>query len=383
MNTYLAPLPDETAGLYIHVPFCDAKCRYCGFYSERLGDHAPGPLVSALITELDRYRAVPAVHTVYIGGGSPTCLPRELLGRIAEAVRSRWPAPAEFTVECNPGQTNEQTLSMLRQYGVNRLSFGVQSFHPDELVMLGRRHSVEEAIGAIRMAQELGFDNVGLDLIFAIPGSTLASWRRCLQAAVELGVQHISAYSLSFEPGTPFEEAKRTGLLQSVDEDTDRAMYDLAIDFLASAGFAQYEISNFAQPGYACLHNQGYWRNHPYIGIGPSAGAYWHGKRTTNLADIDQYIQRVEAGLDAWEQYEEPGPDERACETAVLNLRTREGVDLTAFRHTTGVDFQEVFATPLRRYEYHGLIEINDNRVHLTRKALAVADSILCDFSSL
>jgi len=383
VNTDLAPLPDETVGLYIHVPFCDAKCRYCGFYSERLGDQAPGPLVSTLITELARYRAVPAVDTVYIGGGSPTCLPRELLGRITEAVRSQWPAPAEFTVECNPGQTDEQTLSMLRQYGVNRLSFGVQSFHPEELVMLGRRHSVEQATGAVRMAQDLGFDNVGLDLIFAIPGSTLASWRHCLRAAVKLGVQHISAYSLSFEPGTPFEEARRTGLLQTVDEDTDRAMYDLAIDFLASAGFAQYEISNFAQPGCTCRHNQGYWRNHPYIGIGPSAGAYWRGKRTTNLADIDQYIQRVEAGLDAWEQYEEPGPDERACETAVLNLRTREGVDVTAFRHATGTDFQEVFATPLRRYEYHGWIEINDNRVRLTRKALAVADSILCDFSSL
>jgi len=379
----LAPLPDETVGLYIHVPFCDAKCRYCGFYSERLEDHAPDPLVSALIAELHRYRTVPALHTIYIGGGSPTCLPRTLLGNIVEAVRSRWPAPAEFTVECNPGQTDEQTLSMLRHCGITRLSFGVQSFHHEELAVLGRRHSVEQASEAIRMAQAMGFDNVSLDLIFAIPGSTVTSWQHCLQAAVELGVQHISAYSLSFEPGTPLDEARRTGLLQTIDEDTDRAMYDLAIDFLASAGFAQYEISNFAQPGYTCLHNQVYWRNSPYIGIGPSAGAYWRGKRTMNLADIDRYIQRVEAGLDTWEQCEQPGPDDRTCETAVLNLRTREGVDLAAFRQATGADFQEVFATPLRHYEYHGWIEINDNRVRLTRKALAVADAILCDFSSL
>ena len=186
MNLRSSPLSEDFPGLYIHVPFCDGKCLYCGFYSERIGNHDPSPLVAALLSELDRYRAVRSVHTVYLGGGSPTSLPHKLLATIVAAVTAHWPALEEFTVECNPGQTDERTLSLLGRHGVNRLSFGVQSFHPKELAFLGRRHSAEQAIETIQMARELGFDNVSLDLIFAIPGSTLASWRRCLQSAVEL-----------------------------------------------------------------------------------------------------------------------------------------------------------------------------------------------------
>lgn len=383
MNPYSGPLSEDPPGLYIHVPFCSGKCPYCGFYSEPLVDRDPKPLVRALRAELDRYETVPSVRTVYVGGGSPTCLPHNLLSTIVETVRSRWSNPAEFTVECNPSQVDERTLSVLRGHGVNRLSFGVQSFHPEELALLGRRHSVEQAAISIRMARKMGFDNVGLDLIFAIPGSTASSWRHNLETAISLGVKHISAYSLSFEPDTPFERAQKAGRLQHVDEEIDRAMYELAIDILASAGFAQYEISNFAQPGYACRHNQGYWQNRPYIGIGPSAGSYWQGRRTTNVADIDRYIRRIEAGRDACEQSERPGPDDRVCETAVLNLRTREGIDLAAFHAATGTDFEKTFAIPLRRHQDQGLMEVHAGHVRLTRPALAIADAILCDFSSL
>ncbi|UCD49523.1 MAG: radical SAM family heme chaperone HemW [Phycisphaerales bacterium] len=383
MNPSPASLPDETPGLYLHVPFCHEKCRYCGFYSERLRSHDPSSLVAALLAELDRYRDVRSVRTVYIGGGSPTSLPPELLAEIITAIKARWPAPEEFTVECNPGQTDERVVSMLRHHGVDRLSLGVQSFHAKELAFLGRRHSVERAIESVRVAQRLGFDHVSIDLVFAIPGSTLVSWRRCLQSAAALGVQHISAYSLSYEPGTPLEVARRAGQFRTIDEETDRAMYEMAIDFLGSAGFAQYEISNFAQSGYACLHNQGYWQNRPYIGIGPAAGSYWQGRRTVNFADIRQYIQRIEAGSDAYELSAHPDRNERLCETAVLNLRTREGVDLAAFERCTGVDFRRAFEVPLRRHNRGGLIEISDDRVRLTRNALAVADSVLCDFSCL
>jgi len=383
VNLPLVPLLEEDTGLYIHVPFCHEKCRYCGFYSEPLNGHAPNPLVAALLAELDRYRDVNSVRTAYLGGGSPTSLPQGLLARIAAAVTTSWPVLEEFTVECNPSQADESTLSMLLHHGVNRLSLGIQSFHPEELGFLGRRHSVEQAVDSVRLAQKLGFGNVSIDLIFAIPGSTLASWRRCLRAAAELGVQHISAYSLSFEPGTPLDAARQAGEFRGVDEETDRAMYELAIDLLGSAGYDQYEISNFARPGYACRHNLGYWQNHPYIGIGPAAGSYWQGTRTVNLADIRRYIERIEAGLDAYDQCERPGAGDRVCETAVLNLRMRDGVDLGAFAHSTGADFQHVFEVPLRRYSRSGLIEIRENRVRLTRKALAVADSVLCDFSSL
>lgn len=383
MDAQLAPLRDEAVGLYIHVPFCDGKCLYCGFYSEPLADHDAASLVSALIAELDRYRAVSAIRTAYIGGGSPTCLPHELLADLVGAVSSQWPALREFTVECNPGQVSGRTLSMLHRYGVNRLSFGVQSFRPEELALLGRRHSVDQAVEAIELAQKRGFENVGLDLIFAIPGSTITSWEYSLRSAVGLGVQHLSPYTLSFEPGTPLDQARRAGRIRAIDEETDRAMYELAIDSLASAGFTQYEISNFAREGFACLHNQGYWQNRSYIGVGPSAGSYWQGRRAVNISDMGEYVRRIEAGHDPCDQCERTDRSGRICETAVLNLRTRNGIHLPTFRRVTGTDFMELFGTPVQRYKRQGLIEIDGDRVRLARKALGVADSVLCDFSAL
>lgn len=382
MSPPSAPPAGEVPGLYLHVPFCESKCRYCGFYSKPTAGQDLARLVAALRTELERYRTVETVRTLYVGGGSPTSLPLNLLVELVQAVASTWPDAQEFTVECNPGQVNSETLSELARCGVNRLSFGVQSFHARELEFLGRRHSVDVAERSIRQARDLGFENVGIDLIFAVPGSTPQSWEQCLGSAVALGVQHISAYSLSFEPGTALDDARRLGQIDPIDEETDRAMYELAIDYLASAGFAQYEISNFAQEGFECLHNQGYWENRPYIGIGPSAGAYWLGERTANVTDIDTYIHRIEAGLSATEQRERPDPNDRVCETAVLNLRTRRGVDLMDFRCRTGADFRQAFEAPLRRYEREGVIETLPGRVRLTRKALPVADSVLCDFSA-
>jgi oxygen-independent coproporphyrinogen-3 oxidase len=339
-------------------------------------------LVHALVEEMDRYRDA-AVRTIYVGGGSPSVLPLGQLTELVEALVSRWPDTDEFTVECNPGQTNAALLEKLWGLGVNRLSFGVQSFHEHELVLLGRRHTVRQAMDSVRQAMEMGFENVGIDLIFAIPGSTVDSCRSSLEAAVALGVPHISAYSLSYEPGTALSLAAQNGEVQRIDEDTDRAMYDLTIDYLASAGIAQYEISNFARPGFECRHNQGYWENRPYIGIGPSAASYWQGARTTNLADIESYIHAIEAGRSAVEERCCPDPSERICETAILNLRRREGVGRAEFRQATGVDFLDVFAWPVERYRRMGLIEMDPQRIRLSREALAVADSVLVDFAAI
>jgi oxygen-independent coproporphyrinogen III oxidase len=366
----------------VHVPFCDGKCRYCGFYSKPIGGYDSPRLVQALTTELDRYRNT-VVRTLYIGGGSPTALPLNHLTELVHTLASRWPDAAEFTVECNPGQTNTPLLKMLRNAGVTRLSFGVQSFHDHELKLLGRRHNVRQAVDSVRQALDVGFENVGVDLIFAIPGSTLDSWRHSLESAVALGVPHISAYSLSYEPDTSLSDAARKGEVERVDEDTDRAMYDLAIDYLASAEVAQYEISNFARPGFECLHNQGYWENRPYIGIGPSAASYWQGARTTNVSDIDRYICAVETGLSPEEQRSCPDANERICETAVLNLRRREGVNRAGFRRATGVDFLDMFARPVERYYRMGLIEMDETQIRLSREALAVADSVLVDFAGI
>jgi oxygen-independent coproporphyrinogen-3 oxidase len=378
--------PDrQTAGLYVHIPFCEAKCRYCGFYSEPIKNHDPDRLISAIISELNEKRCQEPFFpkTVYIGGGSPSCLPVELLFRLVGEITSKWPNSQEFTVEINPRQVDKDILSQLCARGVNRLSIGAQSFNAGELAFLGRRHSVTDIGSAVASAKQAGFKNIGLDLIFAIPGSSLESWKQSLHSAIELGVQHISAYALTYEEGTPLQTAAASGEVKKVDEETDRTMYEMAIDMLERAGFKQYEISNFARPGFECRHNLNYWANRPYIGVGPAAGSYWNGNRTLDVADIEKYIEAIEQGAGATAESEIPNKIQVACETAVLNLRRRCGIDLKEFKSRTGFDVRELFAAPIGKYRELGLIEMTDGRLFLTRTALPIADSVLCDFSDV
>ena len=369
---------DEIA-LYVHIPFCTAKCRYCGFYSEPIANHDSARLVSAVIEEMSRYDLGKTVRTVYIGGGSPSCLPAEQLLRLV----GECPAAEEFTVEVNPGQMEEKILGQLRQFGANRLSIGAQSFTQTELKFLGRGHSVEDIRQTVKKTKSAGFDNISLDLIFAVPGSSLKSWRHSLKSAVDLDVRHISAYSLTYEKETLLQKAVEAGEIEPVNEETDRAMYETAIDELGKAGFPQYEISNFAKAGFECRHNLVYWANRPYIGIGPAAASYWRGKRTGNIADVKKYMEMIEQGNSAVAEVESPTPVEIACETAVLNLRRRNGIDLAEFKTHTGFDAAQLFAGPIKRYKKMGLIENTDKRIFLTRNAIPIADSILCDFAAV
>ncbi|MGA2677927.1 MAG: radical SAM family heme chaperone HemW [Sedimentisphaerales bacterium] len=389
----------KSAGLYVHIPFCQTKCRYCGFYSEPIKKHSSQRLISAIITELTEKRGQPALlapsvvegsnvegesffQTIYIGGGSPSCLPTKQLLRLIGEITSQWPKPEEFTIEVNPGQVNKDILSQLRTAGVTRISIGAQSFASEELTFLGRRHSVADIGRAVRSAKGVGFDNIGLDLIFAIPGSTLKSWKHSLRSAIDLGVRHISAYALTYEEQTPLQKAVETGKVTPVDEETDRQMYEMTIDELEKAGFNQYEISNFAKPGFECKHNLNYWANNPYLGIGPAAGSYWQGKRTLNIADIKKYIDGVEQGKTVTAESETPDNIQVACETAVLNLRRRCGIILDEFKTQTGFDAAKLFAEPIGKYKKLGLIRTTSKRLCLTRKALPIADSVLCDFST-
>ncbi len=378
----------EPEGLYVHVPVCRSKCRYCGFYSVPADRVSPVRLVDGLLRELDHCDGI-EFRTAYIGGGSPTALPAGELVRLAGAVRERCQQAEEFTVECNPGQVNVELLTALRTAGVNRLSFGAQSFLTRELKLLGRAHSVEQIGSAVALARQAGFENVGLDLIFAIPGSTPADWQTGLEAAIELDIEHVSAYSLSFEAGTAFEAERRDGRLMAVDEEIDRAMYEWTIERLEQAGLAQYEVSNFAKPGFECRHNLGYWANRPYVGIGPAAASHLtsgpsaEGRRITNDADVERYLTAVERGETAPAEVHAVSETDAACETAVLNLRRRAGIDLTEFQRRTGRDAMRTFAEPIERYGKLGLMEVTDRTVRLTRRALPIADTILCDFAAL
>jgi len=368
-------------GLYIHVPFCRTKCRYCGFYSRPIDRYDAGAFVSAMITEMQRLVHSDGIRTIYIGGGSPSVLEREHLLRLVGRAKQRCPAVKEFTIEVNPGQVDAELLNELHRAGVNRLSVGAQSFIQQELDLLGRGHTVDSIRRAVRQSRSAGFDNISLDLIFAVPSSDLESWRQNLRSAIELQVDHISAYGLSYEQGTPFSNDLAEGLIEPVDEDTDRAMYELAIDELEQAGIDQYEISNFAGSGFECRHNLNYWANGYYVGIGPGATSYLNGTRSMHFADIDKYVRAVTKGESTVESSETLGGLERACETAVLNLRRRRGIELAEFKSQTGYDALELFAEPIRRYRKLGLIEKKTGNILLTRQALGIADSILCDFA--
>ncbi len=327
---------------------------------------------------------ISSVLTVYIGGGSPSCLPGLLLYDLVRFIKDRCLGIiCEFTIECNPGQVQPAMLESLHRLGVNRLSFGAQSFIPEELQCLGRSHNAQAIETAVHQARATGFENISLDLIFAICHQTQNTWQESLDRAIALNPEHISAYALTLEAGTPLARAVEQGIYSAIDEDTDRAMYEQAIDTLTGAGYEQYEISNFTRPGYRCRHNLLYWQNQPYIGIGPAAASSSGTCRTTNIADIDSYIDALEAGRSPVDESVQTSRLDRICETAVLNLRMTDGIDVQKFRQLTGYDPAMLFAGSIKKHCEQGLLDIKKGRITLTNIALPVADYVLCDFASI
>jgi oxygen-independent coproporphyrinogen-3 oxidase len=370
------------SGLYVHIPFCKSKCTYCAFYSEPVGIHNTGRLMKALHKELSQCDTR-SVRTVYIGGGSPSCLPASQLYDLVKTVVYQCPDVEEFTVECNPGQVNPAMLRHLHDLGVSRLSMGAQSFDPEELKCLGRGHNAQTVSTAVHQARQAGFDNLSLDLIFAICGATPGTWQASLDQAIALNPDHISTYALTLEPNTSLMNAVAQGRLNAMDESADRAMYEQAISTLTRAGYEHYEISNFAKPGHACQHNLGTWQNRPYLGIGPSAASYMNDHRTQNVSDIETYVDALESDQSPVKESVFISPEDRICETAVLNLRTRHGIDVQRFIQDTGQDPHRLFAGPIQKHREQGLLTIEQDRLCLTARALPIADSVLCDFAAL
>ncbi len=370
-------------GLYVHIPFCKSKCRYCAFYSEVVSRCDTGAVVSAILSEMSGYD-LGAIDTVYIGGGSPSILPRGELFRIVDHISIHCGRVKEFSVEVNPAQVDIALLQGLFVRGVNRLSIGAQSFDNAELEFLGRGHSASDIVKAFELGRTAGFANISIDLIFAIPGSTVEIFQRSLDNAISLGGEHISAYSLSIEEGTSFGRALASGELVKVGEEVDCGMYEMAIDRLEVAGYGQYEISNFAKAGFECMHNLGCWANDPYIGVGPAAGSYYDGIRLINVADIKTYVAGINRGKIAIDERHRPSINEVACETAVVNLRRRKGIVLDEFKSRTGFDALDIFSETIERHLKNGMLKYDEmsNRIYLSRKALPVADSVLCDFAS-
>ncbi len=373
--------PDDPASVYFHIPFCTAKCDYCGFYSVPAEDHDPAALVDCLLRQLDGYCLTKgSIETVFIGGGSPSCLGDQLI-RLAEAIVCRLGDVAEFTVEANPEQINDRLLGDLRQAGANRLSLGAQSFNQKELDALGRKAAVKDIDRALAAARQADFDNINLDLIFAIPSQTIDSWLGSLRTAIDLDVEHIAAYSLSFEPDAPYYHKRLTGEITPIDDELDRKMYELAIETLTNVGIRQYEISNFARNGFQCRHNLAYWNNLSYLGVGPAAGSFYRGRRLMNVADIDKYINAVRCNGSIIVEDVKPTARELACQCAVLMLRKTRGLDLEQYRRQCGYDARELFADQIKHYLKTNCLTFTDANLALTPAALPIADSILCDFA--
>ena len=371
-------------GLYVHVPFCETKCGYCDFYSVPLGDRQTAPLVRAIVREVEQRKSTAGgpFHTIFVGGGTPTLLPmadlKRLFDRLGEVARRD--GVFEFSVEANPATVDEAKVRLLVEAGVNRMSFGGQSFHQRELDVLERLHSPEEIAPGIQLAREGGIERINLDLIFGIPGQTQGSWGESLRRAVDLGVGHLACYGLTFEPGTPLTAQLHDGKVTPCDNDLEADLYLLAIDYLESCGFEQYEISNFAKPGCRCAHNLIYWSNESYIGVGPSAASYVDGARFKNVPHIETYISNVDNGRHPWREEERLSGRDRAGETAMVQLRLNRGIDVAAFERNVGLDPLELYAAQIREHRASGLLEYTPEYIRLTKAGRLLADRVIRDF---
>lgn len=377
---------NKASHIYIHIPFCVRKCNYCDFisYPEQ------SPEVMAVYCRLleeemklaaGTWQPGPAA-TVFLGGGTPTILPADLLERILVAVEgyfNRQPE-AEVSVEANPGTITLEKLRVLRSAGVNRLSLGVQSFDDRLLKAMGRIHRRRDIYQAYHLARRAGFANINLDLIFGLPGQTLENWQATLREALALQPEHLAAYSLQVEEDTPWGRLAAAGNLNLPGEELELAMYQEAREKLAAAGYQQYEISNFARPGYRCRHNVTYWLNHPYLGLGAAAASSWRGERWQNYKNLEQYGAALSAGRLPRAEIEVTTPRQQMAETMFMSLRLLADVNLQAFRQRFGKDAREVYAGEMERLLRAGLIEVQGHHLKLTERGLPLANEVFAAF---
>ena len=367
-------------GIYIHIPFCRRKCLYCDFCSFTGIDSATrSRYVDALVRELRSYSAPLApytVNTVFIGGGTPSLLAAEETERVFDALRTCFDlAPdAEITSEVNPATADGEKLARWRAAGVNRLSIGVQSFSDTELRALGRLHTADEAEAFYRAARRAGFANIGLDLMYGIPGQTAASLAETLRRAVALSPEHISAYSLQVEEGTPFYDRRATLALPGDDENAD--LYDLVTRELAGAGYRHYEISNYAKPGYESRHNLRYWRMSPYIGVGVAAYSYFEGARYGHGRDLAAYVAD---DFSRRPPAEPRGDGDTEEEYIMLALRLADGIDDEDFRRTFGVTFTERYGARMAPFVAEGLATRIGRGWTLTERGMYVSLALLAE----
>ena len=366
--------------LYVHIPFCVRKCQYCDFLSGPSDEETKDRYIEALLKEI---RA--AEHTedyeivsVFIGGGTPSALKAEAIASIMRTLQEQFffCEDAEVTIEANPGTVDLEKLTIYRNVGINRLSLGLQSTDAEELKLLGRIHSYEEFLKSYEWARKAGFSNINIDLMFAIPGQTGEAWRQHLYQVAELNPEHISAYSLIIEEGTPFAEQN----LELPDEDTEYQMYEDTAEILERYGYRQYEISNYAKQGYMCRHNAGYWQRLEYLGFGLGASSLYGGMRFSNTHQMQEYLKESRNPDQIRKDVTVLLRNERIEEFMFLGLRMTEGISEKKFEENFDVRLMDIYGDILQKYEETGFMEHIETKWRLTRKGIHVSNHILADF---
>ena len=372
----------KNISLYIHIPFCDQKCYYCDFPSFAGKGGLKGQYVEALNKEIDNKNFKNyIIDTIFIGGGTPSSLEaRELEIMLKKVNELNFSHDLEFTVECNPGSITKEKLNVMKKYGVNRLSMGLQAIQNTLLRDIGRIHSYEVFKENFNLARECGFNNINVDLMFALPGQKLNEWKESLELISSLKPEHISAYSLIIEDGTPFSRMYEQGKLKLPNEDVEREMYHMAKDILESNGMKQYEISNYSRENLECRHNLAYWDMKEWIGVGSAASSYIDGNRITNVSEIEEYILRI---------YENKSPEaenhmntekENIEEFMFMGLRKIDGISEKEFENRFNKSIDEIYKDIISKYIKEGLIIREDGRIKLTAKGIEYSNIIMADF---
>ena len=381
---------DESLAIYLHIPFCATKCTYCAFNTYTNLQQLIPQFVESLIKEIaivgesNPYRDV---ISIYFGGGTPSLLSPLELDSILDALYVNFPVKksCEISFEANPNDLNLPYLRQLRAFGVNRLSIGMQSANPHELKLFDRRHDVSEVKGAFNGARKAGFESINLDLIYGLPSQTLGDWRRSLQYALNLQPEHISLYALGLEDGTPLKNWVERGTLASPDDDLAADMYDLATTQMADHGFGQYEISNWAKQGYDCQHNLQYWRNLPYVGLGPGAHGFAGQKRYSTILSPQRYIKRLQGMSENFVFPETPvtaeivaiDREDEISETVITGLRLlEEGISRETFLNRFGVDMTDYYGERLTKFVDHQLMTIDSESIKITREGRLLSNLI-------
>lgn len=377
------------AGLYIHIPFCESRCIYCGFYSTtslKLRDD----YVDALCREMQMRPSKAAlgndepIETIYLGGGTPSQLKGSQLNQIFSAIRKNYTLTEnieniEITMECNPDDVTGDFCETLKQLPVNRISMGAQTFSNERLRFLHRRHNAREVDEAITRLRNIGIRNISIDLMFGFPEESLFQWVSDIRHAIQLDVEHISAYSLMYEEGTPLYRLLEQEKIREIEEETSRRMYETLIDLLTGAGYEHYEISNFARPGFRSLHNSSYWHEVPYIGIGAAAHSYNRKQRSWNIENIQTYIRSISEGILPSES-EQLDITTRYNDLITTALRTSDGIDLMKMEQEFGKELADRLLQEAQPHISRRLMKIKDGRLSLTREGLYISDDVMSDF---